>query len=297
MNYKEILDLDKVSIVQTKNILVKSGLRTGGYSVNPYAGCPHACMYCYVPHMKYKPDASLGRWGTFLCVKQWDPILPPIARNYVGERVIVGTATDPYNPLEPHFQRTRTFLEEFRDSGIKLSLITKSDLVTRDIDLLSDYNNCIVAFSINTLDERFKDEMDAAPSIAKRIEAMKACKDMGLITSCFISPVFPLLTEPLEIIEKVRDHCDSIWIDGLNLQEGNLGRVTGFISMEYSWAFRTYHKIYKEKDTSYWREESERIKEYARKNGMEYSTSKISAEHCPLGKPAIIDFLPRCYSR
>lgn len=298
MDYKSFLDVDKVSIVQVKNILVKTGLRSGGYAVNPYIGCQHACMYCYVPHMKHSPSKEeLGRWGTYLQVKQWDPAPPPVARNYVGERVTMGTATDPYNPLEPHFRRTRAFLEEFKDSGIRLSIITKSDLVTQDLDVLSYYNNPVIAFSINTLDESFKNQMDAAPSIAQRIEAMKVCKDMGLITSCFISPLFPLVTDPIEIIEKVRDHCDSVWIDGLNLQEGNLGRVTGFISMEYSWAFPLYRKIFKEKDTSFWRQESLRIREYAQKNGMEYSTSKISIEQRPLGKPAIVDFLPRCCSR
>lgn len=291
MNWKEIFDPKQVMVQEVKNPIIKSGLSASKYSANPYIGCPHACMYCYVPHMKGK--VAEGRWGVNLTVKQWPPIPAPIARNYAWQKIVVGSVTDPYNPLEPHFKRTHALLEELRDSNATVSIITKSDLVLRDIDVLSSYDRLMVAISINTLDEKFKDDMDAAPSISHRLEALRCLRDAGIITSCFISPVFPGITDVIGIIEEVRNHCDSVWVDGLNLQAGNLGKVTGYISAEYSSLFPLYRRMFKDGDTRFWLEESARIKEYAEKQGMLYSKGLIEVERGPFGKPTIIDYLPR----
>ncbi len=167
----------------------------------------------------------------------------------------------------------------------------------KDLDVLTCFDNNVVSFNDNKLDLRFKDDMDAAPLIARRLEAMRACKDAGLLTACFIAPMFPLITDCFEIIEAVRDNCDSIWIDGLNLQSGNLGKVTGYISAEYSWAFPLYRKIFKERDGSWWLEESSRLKEYARKQGLPYTNGQVKMARAPLGHPVLIDYLPRCAAR
>lgn len=295
MDWKKIIDTGRVEFVQVKSPLVKSGLGSGGFSANPYVGCPHACMYCYVPCMSRGPaDSHRGPWGTYLIVKQWEPIPGPVARNYVAQRITIGTATDPYMPLEPHFQRTHALLEELVESCARVTVITKSDLVLRDIELLCAFDEIMIAFSINTLDERFKDDMDAAPAIARRLEAMRACKDAGLMTSCFISPVFPMVTDWVEIIEAVRNNCDCIWLDGLNLQQGNLGKVTGYISAEYSWAFPLYRRMFRDGDTSWWLKESGKLQEYCRKQGLPYTRNGTTMHHSPLGKPIVVDFLYRC---
>lgn len=298
MDYLKFFNPELAKFIDVQKILIPTKLSSGGYSANPYIGCPHACMYCYVPAMKKGPATDAKeRWGTYLHVKRWEPIPEPIARNYVGSRITIGSATDPYNPLEEHFKRTRALLEELLPSGANISIITKSDLILRDLDILTEFPNLVVAFSINTLDEKFKDDMDAACSVGRRLEALRACKDAGLITSCFIAPMFPLITDPFEIIEEVRNHCDSIWVDALNLQEGNIGKVTGYISAEYSWAFPLYKRIFKNGDKTYWLEVSNQLRNYANKNRLEYSTGKISIERRPLGQPAIIDFLPRAAKR
>ena len=103
-------------------------------------------------------------------------------------------------------------------SGINLIITTKSNLVTRDIDLIKTYPNPLVAWSINTLDEEFKKDMDSAPTIKSRIEAMKQVHDAGIRTNCFISPIFPGITDVFTIIEKIKDFCDYIWLENLNLR-------------------------------------------------------------------------------
>lgn len=294
MDWTKVLDKSKVCIQQVKNPIIRSKLPSGGCSVNPYIGCPHACMYCYVPYMKHGPCTEQHRpWGTGLTVKQWSPIPNAVARGYALEHITIGSSTDPYLPVEPHFRRTRAILEELIDSGATVSIITKSNLVLNDLDLLTRYTNAHVCVSINTLDEKFKDDMDAAPSIAERIKTLQCCKDVGIVTSCFISPIFPGVTDVFEIIETVRNHCDSIWLDSLNLQQGNFGKITGYISSEYSHLFLLYKEIYQRGDTSYWIKLSEEVKEFARKQGMEYVTGKLKVGTSPIGRPAIIDYLPR----
>ena len=83
--------------METKNIMTKSSLPVGGYSVNPYVGCTHACKYCYASFMK-RFTGHTEEWGTFLDVKHWPEIKNP--KKYAGQRVVIGSVTDGYNPQE-----------------------------------------------------------------------------------------------------------------------------------------------------------------------------------------------------
>ena len=142
---------------EVKSILSKSNLPIAGYTANPYVGCPHACKYCYADFMK-RFTGHKEKWGTFVDVKYWNPIKNP--QKYDGETVIIGSVTDGYNQCEEEFCRTRQLLEELDGSGINLIITTKSDLVCRDLDLIKRFNDPLVSWSINTLDEDFKNDMD-----------------------------------------------------------------------------------------------------------------------------------------
>ena len=139
--------------VETKNIMTKSTLPVGGYSVNPYVGCTHGCRYCYASFMK-RFTGHTEPWGMFLDVKHWPEIKNP--QKYKGQRVVIGSVTDGYLPQEEQLGNTRKLLEQLKDSGAEILICTKSDLVVRDIDLLKEMGKVTVSWSINTLDERFK---------------------------------------------------------------------------------------------------------------------------------------------
>lgn len=141
-------------------------------------------------------------WGTFLDVKYWSEIKNP--EKYAGKELFISSATDPYNPQEEKFQHTRAFLEQLKGSGVKLSIQTKSDLVLRDMDLIKKFPNARVGFSINTLDEDFRADMDQAVSVERRLAAMKKLHDAGIRTSCFLSPIFPGITDVEAIIDRVK---------------------------------------------------------------------------------------------
>lgn len=155
-------------------------------------------------------------WGTFLDVKYWSEIKNP--EKYAGKELFISSVTDPYNPQEEKFQHTRALHEQLKGSGVKLSIQTKSDLVLRDMDLIKKFPNARVGFSINTLDEDFRADMDQAVSVERRLAAMKKLHDAGIRTSCFLSPIFPGITDVEAIIDRVKNQCNFIWLENLNLR-------------------------------------------------------------------------------
>ena len=124
----EVIDGILISEVEAKNIMTKSSLPVGGYSVNPYVGCTHACKYCYASFMK-RFTGHKEEWGTFLDVKHWPEIKNP--KKYAGQRVVIGSVTDGYNPQEEQFGNTRKLLEQlislFREHIYRVVLIFSSD--------------------------------------------------------------------------------------------------------------------------------------------------------------------------
>ena len=204
------MDDIKITHVKVKTVLTKSNLPIAGYSVNPYVGCTHACKYCYACFMK-RFTGHDEPWGTFLDIKHWEAIKNP--QKYAGQTIIIGSVTDAYNPQEETFRRTRAFLEQMQESRINLIITTKSDLVLRDLDLIKTFPSPLISWSINTLDENFKNDMDRAVSIERRIAAMKKCHEEGIRTTCFIPPIFPEITDVFAIIERIKGSSSITYIN------------------------------------------------------------------------------------
>lgn len=174
--------------IEVKDVITKSNLPVCDYSLNPYVGCEHGCKYCYACFMK-RFTGHEEPWGAFIDVKFWKPISHP--EKYAGKEIFIGSVTDPYQPCEEKYGRTRAVLEQLKDSGAKLSIATKSDLALRDLDLIKTFPDARVSWSVNTLDENFHSDMDNAVSIERRLAAMKAFHDAGVRTTCFILPHLP----------------------------------------------------------------------------------------------------------
>ena len=282
--------LIKVDRVATKSVMTKSNTPLGGYSVNPYVGCPHACKYCYASFMK-RFTGHTEDWGTFMDVKDWPVIANP--KKYAGQKIIIGTVTDGYNPLEERYRKTRQLLTELKDSGADILICTKSDLVLRDMDLLMEINRknrLTVSWSVNTLDEEFKNDMDAAVSIERRLAAMKQVYDAGIRTVCFISPVFPGLTDIEAIFHRAKDQCDLIWLENLNLRGGFKADIMKYIAEKHPELFPLYEMIYNKKDRSYFRMLEQKAEEIARVNNCRFVDNETPYERVPQGHPTIVDY-------
>ena len=273
--------------IETKNVMTKSNLPVGGYSVNPYVGCTHACKYCYASFMKRFTGHS-EEWGTFLDVKDWGVIKNP--QKYKGQRVVIGSVTDGYNPQEEEFENTRKLLFQLKDSGAEILICTKSDLVVRDIDLLKDMGHVTVSWSVNTLDEAFKDDMDKAVSIERRIRAMKEVYDAGIRTVCFVSPVFPGITDFEAIFERVKDQCDLFWLEKLNLRGGFKKDIMDYIAGKHPELVPLYDKIFNKKDRSYFEMLEKKAADMADKYGCQFVDNEMPYGRAKKGHPVIVDY-------
>lgn len=270
--------------VEVKSVLTKSNLPVGDYSVNPYIGCTHGCKYCYASFMK-RFTGHTEPWGSFLDVKLWQKIRSP--QKYDGKELFFGSVTDPYLPQEAEYLRTRTLLEELRGSKIKLSIQTKSSLVLRDIELIRSFEDARVGFSINTLDEGFRQDMDNASAIEERIAAMRELHSAGIRTTCFISPIFPGITDVPAIIKRVRDCCNLIWLENLNLRGDYKAAILAYIREKYPSLVPLYDSIYRLGDMSYWESLDRLIAELAKSEGLTYLKNDDSIAP-PLDAPPVI---------
>lgn len=270
--------------VQAKSILSKSNLPVGDYSVNPYVGCTHSCKYCYASFMKRFTNHP-EPWGDFLDVKYWQKIKNP--KKYEGKELFFGSVTDPYNPQEEIYCRTRELLLQLQGSGIKLSIQTKSDLVLRDMDIISTFHNARVGFSINTLDEGFREDMDKAPSIERRINAMVKLHKSGIRTTCFISPIFPGITDVEAIIDRVKNHCNLIWLENLNLRGSYKSVIMDYIKEKHSNLLPLYDEIYNKSSRLYWEMLDSKLRDYAKNNNLEYIRDDDSMNN-PFDEPPVI---------
>ena len=280
---------DKVLIreVETKNIMTKSTLPVGGYSVNPYIGCTHGCKYCYASFMK-RFTGHNEKWGTFLDIKPLPEIKHP--KKYRGQRVVIGSVTDGYLPQEETFKNTRKILEQLKDSGAEILICTKSDLVVRDLDLLKEMGKVTVSWSINTLDEDFKADMDNAATIDRRLAAMKKVYDTGIRTVCFVSPVFPGITDIKAIFERVKDQCDLLWLENLNLRGGFKNDILDYIKEKHPQLLPLYDEIYNKKDRSYFKHLEQLAAQIARDNSCPFVDNELPYGRSEPGHPAIVDY-------
>jgi len=273
--------------IKVKSVLTKSDLPVSDYSVNPYVGCTHGCRYCYACFMKRFTNHD-EPWGGFLDVKFWEPVKNP--GKYAGKELFFGSVTDPYNPQEEKYLRTRTLLEELRGSGIKLSIQTKSDLVLRDIDLIRTFPDARVGFSINTLDEAFRSDMDKAVSIERRLSAMKTLYDAGIRTTCFISPIFPGITDVKAIVERVKKQCNLIWLENLNLRGTFKPEIMNYIRRKYPELIPLYNEIYSAGNRKYWENLDSELKKYAGESGLRYLRDDDSMKLPFDAPPVIVNF-------
>lgn len=225
-------------------------------------------------------------WGEFIDVKYWEPLKN--TQKYVNKELFIGSVTDPYNPQERTYQRTRALLEELKDSGIKLHIATKSDLILRDLELLKSFKNLRVSFSINTLDENFRKDMDRAVPIKRRLEAMKILYNEGITTTCFISPIFPQITDVEAIISEVQEYCHFIWLENLNLRGGYKSTIMEYIHTKHLQLLPLYQEIYTQGKMNYWQWLDSKLKAFAEGRGLEYVYNDDSLS--PSSKPIVVNY-------
>lgn len=285
--YRKNMEKEIIREIDVQNVMTKSSLPVGGFSVNPYVGCPHACKYCYASFMK-RFTGHTEPWGTFLDVKHWKPIDNP--HKYDGQRIVISSVTDGYHPYEEDFCRTRKLLEELKGTNAEIMICTKSDLVLRDIDLLKGFQKVTVSWSVNTLDEQFRCDMDRAVSIERRLKAMKQIYNAGIRTVCFISPIFPGITDVKAIVNRVKDYADLIWLENLNLRGQFKRDIMGYIREKHPELVALYDDTYNKKRKDYWQVLEQEVAAFAQAEGYPYRINDLPYGRSQKGKPVIVNY-------
>ncbi len=257
----------KVTRKEVKSLLTKSNLPEADYVINPYIGCQHGCSYCYADFMKRFTGHSGERWGEFIDVKTNGP--ETIKRVKPGSTIVIGSVTDPYQPIEAKEQLTRRTLQHLVLHQPRLEIITKSPLILRDVDLLKQFNNLKVGMSIGILNDEYARELEPyAPSPSNRLDALRKLHKEGIFTYLFMSPILPEFSEIGPLIKKAKRFVDEIYFENLNIRANNRKAVLEFVAKHKPELVEFYKGLSKNRE--YWDRVESRIVEKCKCDGIKY---------------------------
>ncbi len=216
-----------IDYILCKTALSKSKLPGLDYTFNPYFGCLHGCLYCYVPDVL---KINKMEWGRFVFIKK--NILEILRKEVLKKKIgIVGisTSTDPYQPIEKDLEITRKALIILINTGFPISIQTKSSLVLRDIDILIN-KNIDIGLTITSINSYFQKIFEPnAPSPDERIATLEELSSKGIKTWIFYGPIIPNYNDSEEEIEEIVKIAlktkSKIIYDKLNLKPNVIKRL------------------------------------------------------------------------
>ncbi len=227
------------------------------WTLNPYRGCTHGCHYCFA--RRYQTQFELGpgdHFSSFILVKV--NLVEVLKReldkpSWTREQVALGTATDPYQPIEGQYKLTRGSLQALLAARTPVGLVTKGPMVVRDADLLAAIGRgagCTVYVSVPTVDEdawRALEPGTAHP--LQRLRAVRTLRDAGVKAGVLMAPVVPgFTTQPAKLeatIKAIADHGAAFM--GANLmylKGGTKDHFIGFLAREYPQLVEGYGRLY-----------------------------------------------------
>lgn len=278
------------------------------YSVNPYRGCEFGCKYCYAryTHEFLRPDkiAEVPKGAYEVPVQPWAAAFEQeiylkenaawlleqeLRRIDPREEIALGTATDPYQPIERRARITRSLLEVFaKVQGYRLGIITKSRLIVRDVDLLrriAERNTLVVHHTITTTDARLARLLEPrAPRPDLRFEALKTLRAAGITAGVLCSPLLPGINDSPKVLDKVASRAaaaDASFLGGhpLFLKACSRPMFLSFVREHFPALAGEYDRRFATMDFAdggYRREMADRLRRACQKHGLaERSTDAL----------------------
>ena len=227
------------------------------WTLNPYRGCTHGCHYCFA--RRYQSQLELGAGDDFSSVVLVKTNFPEVLarelskRSLGGQMIALGTATDPYQPIEGRYRLTRRVLETLVRRPAPLGLITKGTLAVRDADLLAELSGrteCSVTFSLPTVDEEAWRKLEPGTAHPlQRLRAVRRLRDAGVDAGVLLAPVVPgISSHPAKLertLEAVADSGAS-YVGSLllHLEGGTRRHFLEFLAREYPQLVAGYDRLY-----------------------------------------------------
>jgi DNA repair photolyase len=229
-----------------KSILNRTAF--GGYSLNCYTGCAHACVYCYARFMqRFHPHAE--PWGQFVDVKiNAVEVLKRQLRRAAPEAVFLSSACDGWQPVEAEYRLTGRCCELLMEREFEVNVLTKSALVRRDLDLLAA-GKATVGLTITTLDQNLADRWEpGAAAIEARWATLAEAHRRGLKTTVMFGPLLPCLSDDQTSLDalfrRAADvNVDAIWFDGINARPRVWPAVSELLREQYPELLGAYQRI------------------------------------------------------
>jgi DNA repair photolyase len=215
----------RIEMVEVKSVLTAQPSYDAnipfGYTINPYRGCIFGCSYCYASKFVFEDAGKKADWGWWVEVKENAvAVLQKESHKLTGASVFLGSATDPYQPVELRVGLTRALLEVLLFAfPARLHIQTRSPFVTRDIELLQRFGNTLtVGVSIPTDSEVVRKAFEPrAPSIPHRLEAARKLKEAGIQTIASVAPLLPCTPKRLAHLLAPRVH--KAWVGTMQFYE------------------------------------------------------------------------------
>jgi DNA repair photolyase len=230
------------------------------WTINPYRGCEFACKYCYARYTHEFMEMKDGvDFEQKIFVKQHaaDLLRQELRHVKPGEEIALGTATDPYQPAERRFEITRAILEEFaRHRGLEIGIVTKSNLVLRDVEVLqriAKNNRLFINITITTLKADLARMLEPrAPRPDLRLEAVQKLNQAGLAAGVICAPVLPGITDsPRDLEALVRATAEAggkyIFANSLFLKPCSAAVFLPFLEKEFPQLVESYRQRYKDR--------------------------------------------------
>lgn len=215
----------KVAEISCKSAIGPCGFPGGGLAINPYIGCEHSCGYCYARFIK-RFTGHQEEWGTFVDARVNNAkMLNFQMRNpkLANQQIYLSSMTDPYQPLEKKYELTREILKVLINYDNPVSIMTKSVLVLRDIDLIKQLKDGDVNFTISTIDENWRKVIEPnSSSTEEKLSAMKKLIKEGIKVNVMIGPYWPIFTDIEEMMKAFKAiGVSKVFAESLNPIGGN----------------------------------------------------------------------------
>jgi len=227
------------------------------WTLNPYRGCTHGCHYCFA--RRYQTQFELGPGDEFSSVIFVKTNLVDVLRreldhpSWTREQVAVGTATDPYQPIEGHYKLTRGSLEALHTGRTPIGLVTKGPMVVRDADILADMGRragATVYMSVPTIDERAWSHLEPGTAHPlQRLRAVRRLVDAGVRAGVLMAPIVPGFSSRRALLEAtvkaIADHGAAfVGANVMYLKGGTRDHFLGFIASEFPHMLEGFQKLY-----------------------------------------------------
>ncbi len=241
----------KIKPCANRPVLNPCTLKGRNHQVDPYIGCEHCCYYCYALNQAetdWSKEVLIHKDITSQLESELAGIPPQI--------IYMGWQTDAYQPCEAECRQTRQVLELLFEKGFSASILTKSDLVLRDMDVLKCMENASVSVSVAFNENYVRRQFESNTiDTEARINALRKFKTAGLRTSALICPVIPYITDVIPLIDLLAPHTDKIWIYGLsilNRTDQNWQNVESILENHFPDLRKPIETVVFSKNHSYW---------------------------------------------